>query len=119
MAQSADALANIARSLRQTIDETAAREAAWTHPGQPAHPAQPAQVTQPAEHTSSAARYVERLRELAAQRQSLVPAAQAIARRAAVTDDELAACEAELRDLAARTEALRQKLAQWVAVAIR
>lgn len=107
MAPSADTFADIARSLQQSIDEAAAREATWA---------------QPAERTSSAsstARHVERLRELAARRQGLVAAAEGVAQRTTVSDAELHACEAELRDLAARTEALRQKLAQWAAGAIR
>ena len=103
MAPSADALANIAHSLQQTLDEASAREAAC----------------RPAENVSTAARHVERLRELAARRQGHVPPTDAIAQRVAITDDELQACEAELRDLAARTEALREKLAQWAAGAIR
>lgn len=107
MAPSADTFADIARSLQQTIDEAAAREAAWMPPAQDASSA------------SSTARYVERLRELAARRQGSIPAAEALAQRVAVTDEDLQACEAELRDLAARTEALRQKLAQWAAGAIR
>jgi hypothetical protein len=107
MAQSADALSDIARSLQETIDQVTAREAALP------------KAAEPAEHVSAGARYVERLRELAARRQGLIPAAEAIAQRAAVTDEELHDCEAQLRDLAARTEALRQKLAQWAASAIR
>ena len=103
MAPSADALANIAHSLQHTLDEASAREAAC----------------RPAENVSAAARHLERLRELAAQRRGFVPPAGAIAQRATVTDDELQACEAELRDLAARTEALREKLAQWASGAIR
>ena len=103
MAQSADAYADIARSLKQAIAQLSEQEAAWT---------------QRVERPSAAPRYLERLREVAARRQGLDPAAAAVARQAAVTDEELRACEAELRDLAARTESLRQKLAHWTARAI-
>jgi hypothetical protein len=97
MTESNQVLKRIAASLRQTMEEVAARERAWSD----------APVLDRAgEHGAS-------LAALAETRRSLSERADAVAHSALVTDQELAACEAELRELAGRTESLRRQLADW------
>jgi len=103
MAQSAQALKDIAQTLEQTIEDVTAREAAWA-----------GRVEAP----SRAAHHLQRLREIAAQRGGQRTRTEAVTQQAAVTDEEIRACEEELRALAGRVETLRQKLADWTGRAI-
>lgn len=102
MRESAEVLNRIGSSLEHAIAQVTMTETAW---------AKATPTPRPRGHADCLALHAEKRRVLATKTEQLTE-------HVGITEKELEACELELRELSARTESLRRKLAEWAVRAI-